>query len=147
MLSLTALDYLPRFVRSSVVRTYVYWCRPYSPDCVRSGIEALLQKSTLESVLVMANCEMEQVYNLDWSILKNNVDRLFFYFGLNDNWCPLHFVDSMKEKIPNLKHAICTEGIEHAFVVKDSRSMASILIPQISSIMKEVSSNQPEINP
>ena len=50
-----------------------------------------------------------------------------FYFGTTDGWCPMSYVEDMKTKLgDNIDAHICTEGIEHAFVIKGSHKMADI---------------------
>jgi len=133
------LDYAPS-VRSWLVRAYAVY-RQISAECIQKGIMTLLHRDVVQKVLLMAHAEMEEVTELDVPTLEQNLERLYFYFGATDDWCPLEFVNVMTTQVPGLKHDICTEGIRHAFVIEKSKRMASILIPQVSTILRNENSN------
>lgn len=84
----------------------------------------------------MAKCEMEQVVDLDTAGLAKYLDKLFFYFGTKDDWCPLTFVDEMKEKFPGMKHTVCENGYEHAFVLENNVGMAQFICDKIEEAKK-----------
>lgn len=85
----------------------------------------------------MAKCELEQVVDLDTSTIKNYLEKLYFYFGTKDGWCPLNFADGMKAAFPNLNHKVCSNGYEHAFVLENGIGMANFICDQITFLEQE----------
>lgn len=56
-----------------------------------------------------------------------NSNRLVLYFGTTDRWCPLEYARNLQDHVPDVKTVICSQGIEHAFVLESSRQMALIV--------------------
>lgn len=102
------------------------------PECVYPATLELFNYEIVQRIAFMAKCELEQVVDLDVPALKHYVDKLYFYFGTTDHWCPLSFVDEMKEKIPGLNHKVCENGYEHAFVLENNKGMAQFICDQLS---------------
>lgn len=61
------------------------------------------------------------IYNAAFLLLSR------FYYGTIDNWCPLSFYESLKEKVPNMNAVVCEKKMEHAFVLSSSNEMGEIV--------------------
>ena len=55
------------------------------------------------------------------------LEKLMFYYGMSEHWCPLEYANDMKATHPNVDIRICKRGFEHAFVLTSSVSMAEVL--------------------
>lgn len=97
------------------------------PHCAVEGVMKLLSPLALGSSAHLANDELQGVKEADYELLSSNIDRLFFYYGANDHWCPVEFYKEMKERFPNADIQLCKRRFEHAFVLESSSAMASML--------------------
>ena len=97
------------------------------PQCAVEAIVKLLSTTACQNCLYLANIEMHSVCELDVETVHKNIERLCFYYGTNDAWCPVDYYHSMKRLFPSGDIHLCLHGIQHAFVVKDSKRMAVIV--------------------
>ena len=56
-----------------------------------------------------------------------NLDKLTFYYGLNDHWAPREFPMQLRRMFPRSDVRFCFEGFRHAFVVDAGREMGDIV--------------------
>jgi hypothetical protein len=116
---------LPTAIHRMFLRLYFFGRS--IPDNVQKASLELFKFSVLHRSILMARLEMEEIYDLDDTTVGNNLDKLFFYFGTTDQWCPLEYAEGMKQKFPTMSFKICDRGYEHAFVIKDSIGMSEII--------------------
>ncbi|CRL08626.1 CLUMA_CG021663, isoform A [Clunio marinus] len=81
----------------------------------------------IDKIWFLALDEMDKVRELDEKLLKENVNRVKLYYAVVDDWVPLDAYDSLKTKIPNIDAQVCTEGYEHAFVLKNGVEVGKIV--------------------
>ena len=53
--------------------------------------------------------------------------KLWFYYGVDDQWVPLKYHENLVKNVPNVDAEVCTENIAHAFVLASSHKMAEIV--------------------
>ena len=70
---------------------------------------------------------MLQVCELQHEIIRPNIDKLMFYYGQGDPWCPVQYYHDMKKSYPEADIRLCARNMEHAFVLEYSHSMAEVL--------------------
>jgi hypothetical protein len=70
---------------------------------------------------------MELVKEPDFETISEHVDKLFFYYGANDHWCPVEYYSQMKDVFPKGHIHLCHHGFEHAFCLSSSDHMAGIV--------------------
>ena len=95
--------------------------------CSIDGTLKYLSPSVLSNSAYLANQEMQQVDKVDVATIAANIDRLFFYYGVCDLWCPTDYYQSMKSEFPDAEIHLCSDGLEHAFVLRSSARMAEIV--------------------
>lgn len=84
----------------------------------------------------MAQCEMEEIQEMDWDFMDCHIDKMIFYYGENDGWCPRSHYESMASRYPDLlsdgRIHLCRNQVKHAFVLDDgeARFMARFLVEQ-----------------
>lgn len=108
------------------------------PHCAVDGVMKLVSPLALGSSAHLANDEMQVVKDADYENLSSNIDRLFFYYGANDHWCPVEFYKQMKERFPNADIQLCRQKFEHAFILESSSAMAPMLWAWIQHIISDV---------
>jgi len=97
------------------------------PRCAVEATIKLLSTTACGNCLYLANIEMRSVCELDVETVRKNVQRLCFYYGTGDSWCPIEYYHSMKQLFPSGEICLCSHGIGHAFCLKNSKRMAVIV--------------------
>ena len=75
----------------------------------------------------MGYTELLQVNEPDIDSLKRFSNKLRFYNGSSDPWCPIEYPKTLKEKVPEMDIVMCTKNIPHAFVLETSNEVAQIV--------------------
>lgn len=104
--------------------------RCFRVGITRCAVEAtvkLLSPSAYGNSVYLASIEMQSVCELDIETVEKNIERLCFYYGTGDAWCPVDYHHSMIRLFPSADIHLCSHNIEHAFVLRDSEKMAAIL--------------------
>lgn len=70
---------------------------------------------------------MLQVTEPDVLTIDKNLERLMFYYGQTDKWCPIEFYDDMKKKFPEGDILLDNKGMNHAFCLRSSCEMAEVI--------------------
>lgn len=122
---------LPTRVHKFILSIYFIGRDKVPPSIIEASLQ-MFNFQVLKRSATMAKFEMEQVYDLDVNALKSNLDKLFFYFGTTDGWCPLSYAENMKTILPGMNFKICDKGFEHAFVIKSSSEMAAITCDELT---------------
>ena len=79
----------------------------------------------------MAYTELLQVNEPDIATIKMFSNKLRFYNGSSDPWCPVEYPKSLKEKVPEMDVEMCANNIPHAFVLENSNEVAHIVLKWI----------------
>ncbi|VDK27917.1 unnamed protein product [Anisakis simplex] len=67
---------------------------------------------------------------LDATLLKYS-DRIRFYYGTSDAWCPLEFGYEMRKRLGDELVSIDDSDCKHAFVISDNEVMARKVVDWI----------------
>lgn len=91
------------------------------------GIEDIVLKmshsySCFRSCFYMGANEMKIVTNLNKKAIEQNIDKLYFYYGSKDKWCPISFYHDMKKftdemNRKNIEIHLDQLSLDHAFVI------------------------------
>ena len=98
----------------------------HSTCCVQATLD-LINGVSVANVLYMAYTELLLVKELDIDVLKKFSNKIRFYNGSCDSWCPLEYANELKAKVPLMRVEICKENIPHAFVLQRSNDVANIV--------------------
>lgn len=135
-LPLYPLYYLtPNFVRYYMTKMYFMGTVP------ESAVEAtlrLINPSCVYNSIYLARHEMKEVMTADHDLIEKHKDKLMFYYGTSDHWCPLEYAHDMKKAHPDADIHICERGYQHAFVLKDSVGMAELLWDLLAKKMPHI---------
>ena len=87
-----------------------------------------LSPSTIQNALLMTHGELEQISDLNDSLLKREAHRLLYYYGASDDWCPLtHYLNMIQKTEGRSSIYLCNLGLPHAFVLKHGKTLARFL--------------------
>jgi pimeloyl-ACP methyl ester carboxylesterase len=100
------------------------WHVGHEHDGILSGCSLLLSANATHNALFMAYHEMREILALDHSTISRHVDKLLFYFGSGDRWCPPEYAKAIMAAYPRAHAILCSEGIKHAFVLGGAEAMA-----------------------
>ncbi|XP_059837787.1 lipid droplet-associated hydrolase isoform X4 [Hypanus sabinus] len=89
---------------------------------------AFLRKNVPKAnAMYMGSQEMMQVVQRDNSTIKHFLNKLIFYYGSNDHWCPVTYYEDMKRCFPEGTILLCQKGIRHAFVLDANVEVAHMV--------------------
>lgn len=110
-----ALSYLGPRVHRQVVQ-YYFWDRAI-PEC---GVQAslnLFNPTCMNHSTFLARLEMVAVVELQEELLKKYIDKMSFYYGAVDKWCPKEYCYAMQARFPQADIRLCQMEFSHAFVL------------------------------
>ncbi|XP_034288079.1 lipid droplet-associated hydrolase isoform X1 [Pantherophis guttatus] len=87
----------------------------------------MLNMDCIANIIYLASQEMRNVLERDNSTIKQHLNKLIFYYGSTDSWCPLQYCEEMKMAFPDGDIRICEKGISHSFVLDSSKEMAEMI--------------------
>ncbi|XP_065341255.1 lipid droplet-associated hydrolase [Cloeon dipterum] len=116
---------LPNAVGSALVKGY-FWIEGTYQKNVPATMQ-LLRPTILKNIFSLAADEMDRILELDVDTIEKHKDKLRFYYGQVDGWCPLAYYRNLKDKVPDARATACTNGYRHAFVLNYSKPMATIV--------------------
>lgn len=125
MLLASCLTCMPNSVARFLVGT---WFRLDGTD--QKNVTAtmqLLRPPILRNIFSLAADEMDKILELDVETVQGHKQRLRFYFGSIDGWCPLEYYRNLKQQVPDVDATACTNNYRHAFVLNFSQPMAEIV--------------------
>lgn len=117
------LDLLPSQLKRTIVSVLRYGD---SPCCKETTVD-LIKGNVIRNVLHMAHMELLQVTEPDIETLTRFADRIRFYNSASDPWCPLSYVDELKQNVPGIQVEVSDSGIPHAFVLNRANDVAGIV--------------------
>uniref|UniRef100_A0A672I051 Lipid droplet-associated hydrolase n=1 Tax=Salarias fasciatus TaxID=181472 RepID=A0A672I051_SALFA len=83
------------------------------------------------NAMYMGAQEMREVLERDNTTIKNNLNKLIFYYGAPDHWCPVQFFHDIKRDFPHGDFRLCENGFRHAFVLDAGREVARMVVEWI----------------
>ncbi|XP_037277608.2 lipid droplet-associated hydrolase isoform X2 [Rhipicephalus microplus] len=122
---------LPEAVKSLLVSLY---CRSLPPAIRERSAKAtsvLFDPTVFRLVIDMAHEEIQTLVERDDEFLGACMERLVFYYGCSDGWCPVRFYWNMKETFPNGDITLCSLNIKHAFVLDRTAEIAAFISNRI----------------
>uniref|UniRef100_A0A3Q0SXF4 Lipid droplet-associated hydrolase n=1 Tax=Amphilophus citrinellus TaxID=61819 RepID=A0A3Q0SXF4_AMPCI len=79
------------------------------------------------NAMYMGGQEMRKVLKRDNTTIKKNLDKLIFYYGATDHWCPVQYYHDIKQEFPHGDFRLCENGFRHAFVLDAGREVAEMV--------------------
>lgn len=125
---LTAVKLLS-FLSPQIQRRLIqYHLRSFNtPECSITASMSLFNPVCVDHATYMAKQELFVVDQLQVDLLKQHIDKMSFYFGSVDKWCPKEYCFALQEKFPDADIRLCQMDFSHAFVLDAGKEMADIV--------------------
>ena len=124
------LSYFPDIVRRFVVGQYFYTTPLEHLEHITLATMNIDGKS-IHNILCMANQEMQEVADLPEQIIRENIDKLVFYYGIGDKWNVESCYEDMAKRFPGKDVNLCKKGYPHSFVETSSVEVAEFVFSKL----------------
>ncbi|XP_077517913.1 lipid droplet-associated hydrolase-like [Amblyomma americanum] len=81
----------------------------------------------------MAHEEICVLKERDNTLIGTHLQRLTFYYGSEDGWCPIRFYWDMQAAFPNADLTLCSLKLKHAFVLDRTADIASFIADKVKN--------------
>ncbi|XP_063080004.1 lipid droplet-associated hydrolase [Engraulis encrasicolus] len=90
------------------------------------------------NAMYMGGQEMRMVLERDNATIRHNLNKLVFYYGATDHWCPVQYYHDIKKDFPTGDIRLCESGLRHAFVLDAGKRMADMVTEWLQSDLKDL---------
>ncbi|XP_028294410.1 lipid droplet-associated hydrolase [Gouania willdenowi] len=129
-LPLFLLSLLPEGLKARLIRAAL-GSIPSLDQFVVQPTVGLLSGDCAANAMYMGAQEMRKVLERDNTTIRNNLDKLIFYYGATDHWCPVQYYHDIKQDLPNGDFRLCEHGYRHAFVLDAGQEVAKMVVEWI----------------
>lgn len=129
-LPLFLLSLLPESLKASLVKLVFSGIRSLDHFVLQPTV-GLLSGDSAANAMYMGAQEMREVLERDNTTIKNNLNKLIFYYGATDHWCPVQYYHDIKRHFPHGDFRLCENGFRHAFVLDAGREVARMVVEWI----------------
>lgn len=134
-LPLFLLSLLPDRLKTSLIRLVLAGIRSLDHTVVQPTV-GLLSGDSAANAMYMGGQEMRKVLERDNITIQKNLDKLIFYYGATDHWCPVQYYHEIKRDFPHGDFRLCENGFRHAFVLDAGREVAEMVVEWIRGDLK-----------
>ncbi|XP_053291205.1 lipid droplet-associated hydrolase [Pleuronectes platessa] len=120
------LSLLPDSLKGSLIKLVFGGIRYLDLSVVRPTV-GLLSGDCAANAMYMGGQEMKKVLERDNITIKKNLEKLIFYYGATDHWCPVQYYLDIKQDFPHGDIRLCEKGFRHAFVLDAGRDVAKMV--------------------
>ncbi|KAM7404106.1 hypothetical protein PAMA_004500 [Pampus argenteus] len=129
-LPLFLLSLLPEGFKSSLIKLVFGGIRSLDYTVVQPTV-GLLSGDCAANAMYMGGQEMRKVLERDNITIKKNLEKLIFYYGAADHWCPVQYYHEIKKDFPAGDFRLCENRFRHAFVLDAGREVAQMVVEWI----------------
>ncbi|XP_023262505.1 lipid droplet-associated hydrolase isoform X1 [Seriola lalandi dorsalis] len=129
-LPLFLLSLLPDRFKSSLIKLVFGGIHSLDLTVVQPTV-GLLTGDCAANAMYMGGQEMKNVLERDNITIKNNLEKLIFYYGATDHWCPVQYYLDIKQDFPHGDIRLCENGFRHAFVLDAGGEVAKMVVEWI----------------
>ncbi|XP_054161036.1 lipid droplet-associated hydrolase-like [Oppia nitens] len=107
------------------------------PNCVVNAAINLFNPNCLMRSIEMALNEFNLVNELNTEAIAGNEQKLTFFYGDCDHWCPIDYYQKISQLFPNCDIRLCLQDIDHAFVTdrQSTHRISQLVVEKIQSIL------------
>ncbi|XP_073424397.1 lipid droplet-associated hydrolase isoform X1 [Dendrobates tinctorius] len=127
------LSFLPDVMKTYLVKLALHGIKSVDETSVVASLN-LFRMECAANAMYMGSQEMVKVVDRDNATIKQNLSKLIFYYGAEDNWCPVHYYKDIRKDFPNGNIWLCNKGYRHAFVLDSSKDVASLVINWLNEL-------------
>lgn len=125
-LPLFLLSLLPDTLKVSLIKLVLGGIRSLDLAVLQPTL-GLLSGDCAANAMYMGGEEMRKVLKRDNTTIKKNLEKLIFYYGATDHWCPVQYYHDIKQEFPHGDFRLCENGFRHAFVLDAGREVAEMV--------------------
>lgn len=129
-LPLFLLSLLPDTIKASLIKLVLGGISSLDSSVIQPTV-GLLSGDSAANAMYMGGQEMRKVLERDNITIKKNLDKLIFYYGATDHWCPVQYYHDIKQDFPHGDFRLCENGFRHAFVLDAGRDVAKMMVEWI----------------
>uniref|UniRef100_K3X1E7 Serine aminopeptidase S33 domain-containing protein n=1 Tax=Globisporangium ultimum (strain ATCC 200006 / CBS 805.95 / DAOM BR144) TaxID=431595 RepID=K3X1E7_GLOUD len=104
-------------------------------DVLQHATLSLVNRHVMRNVLLMALHEMQQVCELDDSLVRTHEDKTLFVYSPIDDWVPNEFVQGYQERFTKSRHRMIPQSHGFMMDVNGTRDMAAHISQWISDVV------------
>ncbi|XP_070776390.1 lipid droplet-associated hydrolase isoform X2 [Enoplosus armatus] len=134
-LPLFLLSLLPEALKAGLIKLALGGIRSLDRAVVRPTV-ALLSGDCAANAMYMGGQEMRIVLERDNLTIKRNLEKLIFYYGATDHWCPVQYYHDIKQDFPRGDFRLCADGFRHAFVLDAGTEVATMVAEWIGGDLR-----------
>ncbi|KAM6912942.1 lipid droplet-associated hydrolase [Xenentodon cancila] len=124
------LSLLPECVQAALIKL-MFSGIPSLDQCTIQPTVELLSGDCAANSMYLGGQEMRTVLERDNITIRKHLDKLLFYYGATDHWCPVRYFHDMKRDFPLGDFRLCEKGFRHAFVLDSGCQVAKMLVEWI----------------
>ncbi|CAJ1074179.1 lipid droplet-associated hydrolase [Xyrichtys novacula] len=129
------LSLLPEGLKTSLVKLIFSGIKSLDQTVVQPTV-GLLSGDCAANAMYMGGQEMRKVLERDNITIRNNLEKLIFYYGATDHWCPVQYYHNIKQDFPRGDFRLCENGFRHAFVLDMGREVARMVVGWIRADLR-----------
>lgn len=116
----------PSFVKTYMWSYYFYTTPPEHLEFIMEGMKQVDERC-MYNLLQVAKHEMDRVKDPPLDVIDANIDKIVFYYGVDDQWNVEDCYRDMASRYPGKEVHLCPPNFSHAFVEHVSDEMASFV--------------------
>lgn len=124
------LSLLPDPLKAALIKLVFSGIRSLDHAVVQPTV-GLLSGDCAANAMYMGGQEMKKVLERDNVTIKKHLDKLIFYYGATDHWCPVQYYHDIRQDFPHGDFRLCERGLRHAFVLDAGRQVAKMVVEWI----------------
>ncbi|XP_042357281.1 lipid droplet-associated hydrolase [Plectropomus leopardus] len=124
------LSLLPDGLKACLIKLLFCGIRSLDRSVVQPTT-CLLSGDCAANAMYMGGQEMRKVLERDNITIKKNLEKLIFYYGATDHWCPVQYYHDIKQDFPRGDFRLCERGFHHAFVLEAGQEVAKMVFEWI----------------
>ncbi|XP_072505395.1 lipid droplet-associated hydrolase isoform X2 [Notamacropus eugenii] len=97
-----------------------------------------LNMNCIANAMYLGSQEMRTILERDNSTIEKHLNKLIFYYGASDSWCPVQFYEDIKKDFPSADIKLCEKGIRHAFILSSSQEMAAMISDWLEDVLAKL---------
>ncbi|XP_028251447.1 lipid droplet-associated hydrolase [Parambassis ranga] len=134
-LPLFLLSLLPETLKAGLIKLAFGGINSLDHTVIQPTV-GLLSGDCAANAMYMGGQEMRKVLERDNITIKNNLEKLIFYYGATDHWCPVQYYHDIRQDFPQGDFRLCENGFRHAFVLDAGRQVAKMVVEWIRGALR-----------
>ena len=123
-------NFIPDFMKSFILNRWFFTTPREHLEFIIQGIKKVDEKS-IYNITKLAKQEMEEVVHPPLDLIDANIDKIVFYYGVDDLWNIESSYRDMAARYPGKEVHLCPPCFPHAFVLSFSNEIAEMVYSKL----------------